>query len=157
MKGSLQSGSAVGWPLALAVSVACAPHSSGQPGAPSARDGPIISRQAIEQSGARDGWEALRRGVTHLSFQQPREGSPVRVTRRGVSSFFIDPQVLLVVDGTHIQDLSFLETLPAANIEYIQILSASVGVLKYGSKGGNGVIVVKTGVPPPRHHPDRAP
>lgn len=117
---------------------------------PSERDGPIITREEIERSGARDGWEALRWGASHLTFQHTRQGSRVRVTHRGVDSFLIDPQVLLVVDGTHMQSLSILETIPARNIEYIQILSDRVGVVKYGTSAGNGVVVVKTGVPPPK-------
>lgn len=127
---------------------ACAPARVENAAVPSDHDGPIITREEIGQSGARDGWEALRLGATHLNFQYARQGSAVRVTHRGVGSFLIDPQVLLVVDGTHMQSLSVLETIPAENIDYIQILSARVGVLKYGTGAGNGVIVVKTGVPP---------
>lgn len=118
------------------------------PATPNERDGAIITREQIERSGALNAWDALRWGASHLSFQQTRDGTPVRVTHRGVSSFLIDPQVLLVVDGTHMQSLSVLESIPAENIDYIQILSARVGVLKYGTGAGNGVIVVKTGVPP---------
>jgi hypothetical protein len=47
------------------------------------------------------------------------------------------------------QNLSALETVPARNIDYIQVLSARVGVVKYGTGAGNGVVVVKTGLPPP--------
>lgn len=113
-----------------------------------AREGEMITREEIQRSGARDGWEALRLGSTHLSFQYARQGTAVRVTHRGVSSFLINPQVLLVIDGTHMQSLSVLESIPAENIDYIHILSARAGVLKYGTSAGNGVVVVKTGVPP---------
>jgi len=112
------------------------------------REGEVITRDEIQRSGAQDGWEALRLGATHLNFQYARQGNAVRVTHRGVSSFVIDPQVLLILDGTHMQSLTVLETIPAENIDYIQILSARVGVLKYGTGAGNGVVVVKTGVPP---------
>ncbi len=135
--------------LAVTLVAACATAPAGDPTAPKEREGQIITREEIERSGARDGWEALRWGATHLNFQYTREGSPVRVTHRGVDSFSIDPQVLLIVDGAQMQGLSFLENIPANNIEYIQILAARVGVVKYGTGAGNGVIVVKTGVPPP--------
>ena len=46
------------------------------------------------------------------------------------------------------QSLSVLESIPAENIDYIHVLSARVGVLKYGTGAGNGAVVVKTGVPP---------
>lgn len=135
--------------LALTLVAACATAPAGDPTAPKEREGQIITREEIERSGARDGWEALRWGATHLNFQYTREGSPTRVTHRGVDSFLIDPAVLLIVDGAQMQGLSFLENIPANNIEYIQILAARVGVVKYGTGAGNGVIVVKTGVPLP--------
>jgi outer membrane cobalamin receptor len=136
--------------LAVTLVAACATAPVGDATAPKEREGQIITREDIERSGARDGWEALRWGATHLNFQYTREGSPVRVTHRGVDSFVIDPQVLLIVDGAQMQSLSTLENIPATSIEYIQILAARVGVVKYGTNGGNGVIVVKTGVPLPK-------
>lgn len=135
--------------LAVPLLTGCVPARPADPATPKERDGEIITREQIEQSGARDGWEALRWGATHLNISYPRERSRARVTHRGVDSFFIDPQVLLVVDGAHIQGLSYLENIPANSIDYIQVLSARVGVVKYGTSAGNGVIVVKTGVPPP--------
>jgi hypothetical protein len=135
--------------LALWLVAACATARVDSLGVPSELDGPLITREEIGESGARDGWEALRLGLTHLNYQYTRQGTDVRVTHRGVSSFVIDPQVLLVVDGTHMQSLSVLEGIPARDIEYIQILSARIGVVKYGTGAGNGVVVVKTGVPPP--------
>ena len=135
--------------LAVGLVVACATAAVEDQTEPKEREGQIITREQIARSGARDGWEALRWGATHLNFQYTREGSPVRVTHRGVDSFFIGPQILLIVDGAQMQGLSALESIPASSIEYIQILAARVGVVKYGTNAGNGVVVVKTCVPPP--------
>jgi hypothetical protein len=135
--------------VAIALLAGCGAHRAGDATAPKAREGQIITRQQITKSGARDGWEALRWGHTHLNIQYPREGSAERVTHRGVDSFFINAQVLLVVDGAQMANMSTLRDIPAGNIDYIQILPARVGVVKYGTSGGNGVVVVKTGVPPP--------
>jgi outer membrane cobalamin receptor len=146
MRGGLRAALAL---LAATSVTACATGRVADHAVPSERDGPIITREEIERSGARDGWEALRLSATHLNFQYTREGSDARVTHRGVQSFLIDPQVLLIVDGTHMQSLSVLETIPARDIDYIQILSARVGVVRYGTSAGNGAVVVKTGVPPP--------
>lgn len=132
---------------------ACATAPVGDPTEPNEREGQIITREDIERSQAHTGWDALRWGATHLSFSYPREGSPARVTHRGVDSFFINPEVLLVVDGTHMQSVMELQNLPANNIEYIQILPARVGVVKYGTSAGNGVVVVKTNVPPSKRGP----
>ncbi|HSM61205.1 MAG TPA: TonB-dependent receptor plug domain-containing protein [Longimicrobiales bacterium] len=115
---------------------------------PNEREGQILTREDIARTGAKNGWEALQRGATLLNIQLTREGSDARVTRRGVSSFYLSPQILLVVDGTHMLGVSTLEDIRASNIDYIQILSARTAVVKYGSAGGNGVIVVRTGVPP---------
>jgi len=153
MRPSLRSGLAgARWALsflALALVAACAAHRVGDPEAPNEREGQIITRADIEKSGALNGWEALRWGHTHLNIQYPREGSPERVTHRGADSFYINAQVLLVLDGAQMANMSTLKDIPASNIDYIQILPARVGVVKYGTAGGNGVVVVKTGVPPP--------
>jgi hypothetical protein len=134
--------------FAAGILAACAAHRA-DPAAPNEREGQVITREQIAKSGARDGWEALRWGHTHLNIQYPREGSPERVTHRGVDSFYINAQVLLVVDGAQMANMSTLRDIPAGNIDYIQVLTARVGVVKYGTSGGNGVVVVKTGVPPP--------
>jgi hypothetical protein len=136
--------------LTLTLIAGCATARVKDSPAPRERDGPIITRDEIAQSGARDGWQALRWAATNLNFQYVRQGSDVRVTHRGVSTFVLDPQVLLVIDGTQMHDMSTLESIPADNIDYIQILSGRVGMVKYGTGAGNGVVVVKTGVPPPR-------
>lgn len=128
-------------------SAACATAPLEDSRTPNSRDGQIITRERIEKLGATNGWEALRYAGTHLSFQQVRNGSPDRVTHRGVDSFYLNSDILLVVDGTHMGSLQTLKTLPANNIRYIQILPGRVGVIKYGTAGGNGVVVVQTDVP----------
>ena len=71
------------------------------------------------------------------------------MTQRGVDSFIIGPDLLLVVDGTHMADIYYLQDIRVENIDYIQILTGSAGAVRYGTDAGNGVIVVKTN-PPPR-------
>lgn len=138
-------------PTVLAVlilaSAACATASLPDSRSPSHRDGPIITRDRIERSGAVNGWEALRYAGTHLSFQEVRQGSNDRVTHRGVSSFYLSSDVLLVVDGAHMPSLGALKDIPAKNIAYMQVLPGRVGVIRYGTSGGNGVVVVQTEVP----------
>ena len=131
---------------ALGTGCTTAPQNSAT--APAPRNGMLITRAEIADTGARNAWDAIRMGSTYLNVQFPREGSPARVTHRGVDSFFISPEVLLVVDGTHMADLSYLRDIRVENIDYIEILSAQVGSLRYGTDAGNGVIVVKTNPPP---------
>lgn len=140
-----------GAPLfAALVLTACATTPPPDRAEPNEREGQILWREDIARTGARDAWDALRLGGTHLNIQFPREGSSARVTHRGVDSFYLSPEVLLVVDGTHMEGLETLKDIRAVNIDYIQVLPARVGTVKYGTAGGNGVVVVRTGVPPSR-------
>jgi outer membrane cobalamin receptor len=53
--------------------------------------------------------------------------------------------VQVVIDGALVNDgVQALENIPANSVEFIQILSGRESVLRYGSTGGNGVIIVKT-------------
>ena len=135
--------------LAISMSVGACATAPGADGAtPNPREGQILTRDQIARSGARDAWEAIQRGGTKLNIQYTREGSPARVTHRGVDSFEINAQVLLVVDGAHMGSLARLREIRAENVDYIQVLPARVGVVKYGTAGGNGVVVVRTGSQP---------
>lgn len=135
--------------LALAVVASGCATTAGADGfTPNPREGQILTREQIARTGARDAWEAVQRGGTRLNIQYTREGSPARVTHRGVDSFALSPQVLLVVDGAHMASLSRLREIRAENVDYIQVLPARVGVVKYGTAGGNGVVVVRTGTAP---------
>ena len=134
---------------AVLAAAACATAPLDTPTRASERDATLLTREEILATGARNAWEAIRLGGTPLNIQFPREGSRARVTHRGADSFLINPEVLLVVDGTHMADLSYLHDIRVENIEYIQILSGSQGAVRYGTEAGNGVIVVKTNPPPP--------
>lgn len=139
--------------LAAVLAAGCAAAPGADETAPNPREGQILTRDDIAKTGARDAWDALRLGGTHLNIQFPREGSAARVTHRGVDSFILSAEVLLVLDGTHMGSLEALRDVRAANVDYIQILPARVAVVKYGTAGGNGVVVVRTGVPPSRRDP----
>ena len=134
--------------LTLILAAGCTTAPSGSGPTPAERDGMLLTREEIEKTGARNAWDAVRLGATHLNIQFPREGSPARVTHRGADSFIINAEVLLVVDGTHMSSLSYLQDIRVENIDYIRILSGSEGAVRYGTDAGNGVIVVKTNPPP---------
>jgi hypothetical protein len=136
--------------LTVVLSAGCAGAPGSESTAPNPREGQILWREDIAQLNARSAWDALRMGGTHLNIQFPREGSSARVTHRGVDSFIISAEVLLVLDGIHMTSIEALRDIRAANLEYIQVLPGRVGVVKYGTAGGNGVVVVRTGVPPSR-------
>jgi hypothetical protein len=105
----------------------------------------VIFRDRIEDMRVRTALEVVERSATHLLIQRPRQGDPVRITHRGRDSLLLSGEVQIVIDGTLIGDgVRALENVPAASVEWIQILSGREAVVRYGSGGGNGVIVVKT-------------
>lgn len=132
--------------LVIVSTAACSAHSpSGQSSFKSS--GRTITAEQIRKSGAKNAWEALRRGNTHLLIRQNTRDDQVRVSHRGRSSLLLSPEVLVVVDGVQMRDAHYLREIPAETVRYIQILSGREGTVWYGTPAGNGVIVVKTGVP----------
>jgi len=110
-------------------------------------DGMVITAEHIRRSGAKDAWHALRISGTHLLIRENAWSDETRTSNRGMGSLILSNQVLVVVDGTHLNGWTFLREVPANTIEFIEILSGPAGTLRYGTPGGNGVIVVKTRTP----------
>lgn len=107
--------------------------------------GTVLTRTQIESMNVRTALEAVERGARHLTIQRTREGTPVRIYSRGVDSFVIDADVQVIIDGSLVnQGVDALNNLLIHHVEYIQILSGREAVLKYGTSGGNGAIIVKT-------------
>jgi outer membrane cobalamin receptor len=105
----------------------------------------VIFQDRIEEMRVRTALEAVERGATYLLIQRERQGSAVRITHRGRDSLFLHGDVQVVIDGALVNDgVRALENIPATSVEFIQILSGREAVLRYGSTGGNGVIIVKT-------------
>ncbi|MGE5803793.1 MAG: SusC/RagA family TonB-linked outer membrane protein [Gemmatimonadota bacterium] len=92
--------------------------------------------------------EALVPGVTVENGGSPGSRTTVRI--RGVTSFH-DNDPLYVIDGTPVQE-SYLNWLNPDDIEAIQVLKDAATASIYGSRGGNGVVVIETkrGRPGPR-------
>jgi hypothetical protein len=107
--------------------------------------GVVIFQDRIKDMSVRSALEVVERSATHLLIQRERHGAPVKITHRGRDSLLLRGNVQVVVDGALVNDgVRMLENIPPDVIEFIQILSGREAVLRYGSTGGNGVIVVKT-------------
>jgi outer membrane cobalamin receptor len=107
--------------------------------------GTVIRQDDIEGMRVRTALEVVERGARHLLIQRTREGTPVRIYHRGVDSIYLDSEVQVVVDGVLMNyGVQALKNIPSASIDFIQILSAREGTLKYGANAGAGIIVVKT-------------
>lgn len=135
--------------LIAALGAACASSRPAQPSADTMAGlepgGVILTAVDIYQLGARDAMEAVERAQTKLQIQRVRNGDPVRITQRGVSSFYLNPEILVIVDGSRVStSVRHLQSIPAESIRFIQILTAREAAMKWGSEAGNGVILVST-------------
>jgi hypothetical protein len=106
-----------------------------------------ITADQIRGLGASNAWEVVERHSGSLLIRHNSRTGQARITHRGVSSLLIRSDVLVVVDGTHLFDWSYLQDIPAETVASIQVLSAREGTIRYGTPAGNGVIVVSTRVP----------
>jgi outer membrane cobalamin receptor len=141
--------------LGVMAASACATRNSSEPAAerpaPAARaegqvpGGIVLTQEDIREMGARDAFHAVEMAASHLRIQRTRQGSPEKITHRGVSSFLLSADILVVVDGTRVQTVvQHLQNIPAESILFIQILTAREASAQWGSDAGNGVISVRT-------------
>lgn len=148
LSGSLRR-CAIACPLsATLLLLGCANLPPSHSPAPSRAQGILITQEDVEESSARDAWEAIRRNVNHLRFAEDLDGDPVWIgAHRGNSSIAGQDAILLVVDGTLMSGARYLRHIPAATVAWIQILSGHEGTARYGLAAGNGVVVVRTQSP----------
>ena len=78
----------------------------------------------------------------------PDGGIAVRI--RGASSFNGNTQPLYIIDGMPIEPGpgGSLTGISIADIESIKVLKDAASLTLYGSRGANGVIIIKTKRPP---------
>lgn len=141
--------------LSMLVLSACSTKNPAEPrgerAAPAAREdgqapgGIVLTQDDIRQMGARDAFHAIEKAASHLRIQRTRQGTPEKVTHRGVTSFLLSSEILVVVDGTRVQTVvQHLQNIPVESILFIQILTAQEASARYGSEASNGVISVRT-------------
>jgi len=119
-------------PVALIALSACA----SLPRGPAAARDPqnIITWQAIERMNVSTAHEVMIK-----RFNRPPAG-PLR----GSSTSFEGSQEPLVFIDSNVSEVAALRTLPARDIESMEILNAIEGTMRYGTGAVNGVIVIKT-------------
>jgi hypothetical protein len=132
--------------VCLLAGTACASATAGRGATEEMFGGEVMTRAEIVESGARDAFEALKRGRFHLTIQDTGANNRPRVTQRGVGSIILSPELAVVIDGTRVNDpIGALRQIPARTIRRIHVLSAREAMPAFGASGGNGVIVVLTG------------
>jgi TonB-dependent SusC/RagA subfamily outer membrane receptor len=134
----------------LGVAAACASGGASAP-KPSAREKATITAEDIERQGASD--EPLEKvlqgriaGVTVT--RAPDGGIAVRI--RGATTILGNAEPLYIVDGMPLQPgpTGSLTGINPYDIESIKVLKDAAETAMYGSRGANGVIVIKTKRPP---------
>lgn len=116
--------------------------------APSRTLGTMITREKIEESGARTMWDAITRLVRFAQFQESGLGSPQGVRRRGASSILLDEDMPIYIDRVRV-NIQVLSSLLARDMDRIQVLSGLDATTYFGTNSGDGVILIFTIDPTP--------
>ncbi len=135
---------------ACASSPEMAAEDPGMPADDGLQPGGVVLRHAdIEEMGVRDAMQVVERASTFLKIQRTREGTPHKITQRGVTSFLLSPEILVVIDGARVQTVvQHLRSIPAESIAWIQILNGREASARFGTEASNGVILVRTSADP---------
>lgn len=91
-----------------------------------------------ELGGYTDIGEYLRGRVPGLTVQKTSDG--YKYTIRGISTINLSSDPLFVVNGSVVNDISYLNPHDIRSVEVLKDASASI----YGSRGANGVILITT-------------
>jgi len=127
---------------ALLVSTGCG--IKGRQASPPQNLGRIVTHEEIVRTGASTMWEALVQTVRYVRFEETIAGSPQRAGRRGESSMALSDDMPIYLDHVKILTLDLLASLPAKDIDYIQVINGVEATTYYGTNSGDGVILIHT-------------
>lgn len=134
-----------------ALVVGCAHGNRGTPAATAsspAPDGTTLSSKEIHPAPGDPIEKVLQGRVSGVTVTRGADGG-VAVQIRGQSSFMGGSQPLYLIDGVAVEPGpgGSLSGLSPYDIESIQVLKNPADLTMYGSRGANGVIVIKTKKP----------
>ncbi len=115
-----------------------------RPVEPNRSMGQVITQEQIEKTGARTMWDALARTVRYARFQESGTGTPERIRRRGPSSIVLTDDMPIYIDRVKLTNITILASLPARDIERIQVINGLEATTYYGTNAGDGVILIET-------------
>ena len=113
------------------------------------RAGDVYDADDVARTGAVTAWEALDRLVKFATFTETSRGKPDRIRRRGASTINLREDMLVLVDGLRVIDVTSLADLPAGIITRIEVMSGLDGTTRYGTGATDGVILITTRAPSP--------
>lgn len=105
-----------------------------------------IKADAISTTLSSNFADALSGQVTGVQVIQPsgQPGTEDQIRVRGIGTLTAGSSPLIVVDGFPLSEGSTLSSINTASIESIEVLKDAASTAIYGSRGANGVIMVKT-------------
>lgn len=137
-----------------AVVAGCASRSGGAPN-PSPREESTVTSEDIDRQGATDQplEKVLQGRIAGVTVARAADGS-IAVRIRGSLSIHGSNEPLYVLDGMPIQPgpSGSLTGINPSDIESIKVLKDPAETALYGSRGANGVILIKTKRPPKPSH-----
>ena len=104
----------------------------------------VITQADISRLGAKTAWEAVKRRVPGLTYDENTAGEPTRIWRHGQSTILLDDTPLLYVDGVRVADIRALGDIPASEIEVIRVRTGLDSSAEFGTNSASGVILVET-------------
>jgi len=115
-----------------------------RPARPGLNVGQVVTQEDIQKTGARTMWDALSRTIRYTRFQESGVGTPERIRRRGPSSLVLTDDMPIYIDEVKLTDIQVLASLPARDIERIQVINGIEATTYYGTNAGDGVILIRT-------------
>ncbi len=105
----------------------------------------LITGDKIDSDHAANVWDLLRHLVPRYSYLEDKSGRAISITgHRGKSSISVgsSEQALVLLDGTRLNTLELLQTMPPGSIDRIEIQGGSRGTNKEGTNASAGVIYI---------------
>ncbi|HZH41404.1 MAG TPA: TonB-dependent receptor plug domain-containing protein [Gemmatimonadales bacterium] len=102
----------------------------------------VITQAMIERSKGKTAWEVLKIEAPDFTYSEKRAGDPVKIERRGQSTFLLNDAPMIYLDGIRLTDLRNLQQIEAATLRRIEILNALDGTTYYGTDAEGGVILM---------------
>lgn len=131
------------WLTSLLVgTVACAGIRPGPMADADQGDRIVITQAMIERSKGKTAWEVLKIEVPDFTYGEKASGDPVKLVRRGKSSFLLNDTPMLYLDGLRLTDLKNLQQIDASTLRRIEILNGIDGTTYYGTDAEGGVILM---------------
>ena len=131
--------------LAVLLLTACSGNRSGTRASRPSGSGIVITADDIARSPGMSIEQILVAHVPGVTFGRDQDGRPI-IKLRGSSTFMGNEEALVVVNGIALSPgtSSNLHAIDTHDIESITVLQDAASTAQWGSRGGNGVILIKT-------------